>query len=139
MGINDTKLMLRSYWVDEDEQLHRIPQARYTRIFDRAETIKLFAGKSIRFVQAYVQVDESGQNQLLSAAFLLHHFDGAGLWKEEQKASEFLNAAKVLDVFGQKDWEELYQAEYIEPNRWKPTGQNIEDIRQALRDENTTQ
>jgi hypothetical protein len=44
----------------------------------------------------------------------------------------------VLSVCGQKDWEELYQAEYIEPNRWKPTRQNLEDIRQALLVESAT-
>lgn len=131
-------MLHRCYWVDEDEQLRRIPQARYARIFDRTETIKLFAGKSIRFVEAHVQVDENGQKQLLSATYLLQHFDESGLWKEDQKEAEFRNAAKVLDVFGQKDWEELYQAEYIEPDRWKPTGQNREDIRQALLVESVT-
>jgi len=44
----------------------------------------------------------------------------------------------VLSVCGQKDWEELYQTEYIELNRWKPTPQNIENIRQALIVESAT-
>jgi hypothetical protein len=131
-------MLLWIYWIDEDEQLHRIPMARYTRIFNRTEPIKLFAGKSIRLIEAHVQIDEHGQKQLLSATLPLYHFDGAGLWKEDQKAAEFINAAKVLSVFGQKDWEELYQAEYVEPNRWKPTRQNVEDITQALLVESAT-
>lgn len=130
--------MVRSYWIDENEQLHRIPYARYTRIYNRTEAIKFFAGKSIRFILAFVEVDEQGQKQLISADFSLKHFDGAGLWREDQKEAEFRSGAKVLDVFGQKDWEELYQAEYIEPHRWKPTRQNLEDIRQALLVESAT-
>ena len=125
-------MLLRYYWVDEDGQLHQIPQARYRRIFDRTEAIKLFAGKTIHFIEAYVEIDEHGNKQLSGAIFPLYHFDGGGLWREDQKVAEFHNAARVLSVFGQKDWEELYQAEYIEPNRWKPTQQNIEHIRQAL-------
>ena len=51
-------MLLWIYWIDEDEQLHRIPMARYTRIFNRTEPIKLFAGKSIRLIEAHVQIDE---------------------------------------------------------------------------------
>lgn len=41
----------RAYWVDEDDLVRRIPWTRYERIYDRKESMYLFAEKMIRAPQ----------------------------------------------------------------------------------------
>ncbi len=53
-------LMVRFVSVGEDESLNRIPQARYQRILNRAKPKTLYAGRSLRFIQAVVERDEHG-------------------------------------------------------------------------------
>jgi hypothetical protein len=58
-------LMIRFFFVGEDDSLHRIPVARYERIFNRAQPITLYAGKSLRFVEAVVERDDDGMKSWL--------------------------------------------------------------------------
>jgi hypothetical protein len=47
-------------------------------------------------------------------------FDAAGHLDERQRMAQLCAGAKMLDVFGQSDWEELYRHEYIKPHQWEP-------------------
>ena len=59
----------RYFFVDEDEGLHKIPFAKYERIFTRAQPVLLFAGRSVRFIEAHVKVDEFGIEHLERCVF----------------------------------------------------------------------
>jgi hypothetical protein len=53
-------LKLKSPWfiVDEDERIHKAAVAEYNRIFERTQPIALFAGQSIRFINAAIEVND---------------------------------------------------------------------------------
>jgi hypothetical protein len=42
------------FWLDDDDELHPISFARYSRLFDRNEPAPEFAGKVARFVQVQI-------------------------------------------------------------------------------------
>jgi hypothetical protein len=45
----------------------------------------LFAGRSVRFIEAHVEVDEGGVEHLLNAFFRRHDFDAEGPWDKKKK------------------------------------------------------
>ena len=69
----------------EDDSLHRIYLTKYERIFDRTEPIALYAGKSLRFIETFLECDEDGNEELLRAWFLQYQFDEHGLWDKNEK------------------------------------------------------
>lgn len=125
----------RIFWVDEDEQLHRIPEARYHRIHNRTQAIYLFAGKTIRFVYVVVEIQESQALKVIAIEFNKYIFDAAGYQDQGQKMKQLLDAGKVLEVSEQSDWQELYHMEYIEPHSWKPSEAILEQLRTVLQKE----
>ena len=126
----------RIFLVDDDEQLHRIPQARYQRIFDRTEAVYLYAGKTIRFIHVVVEVGDSQQPKVVAKGFGLYSFDAAGLLDQEKKTKQLLGAAKVLEVSEESDWAEPYRFEYIEPHCWEPNQAILERLSATLQMEN---
>lgn len=127
------KLKLRCYWVDEDGEIHNVPVARYQRIIDRADCVRLFAGKTVNFIVACVSIDEHSQEDLARADFTVHTFDADGKWCAEQKEKLFRGAAEMLSCGGDETWQELYRHEYLEPYQWKPTELALEKLREIIR------
>jgi hypothetical protein len=127
------KVKLRYYWVDEDGELHRLSAARHQRIFDRSESVPLFAGKTINFIGACVVDNEYLQEELVDADFPIHSFDIEGKWCREQKRKVFQGAAKMLSCGPNEDWQELYRYEFLEPHQWKPTELIMEKLRELIR------
>jgi hypothetical protein len=125
----------RIFWVDEDEQLHRIPEARYHRIYDRTQAIYLYAGKTIRFVYVVLEVQEGEKLRVIAPCFHKCMFDAVGYLDQGQKKKQLMDAVKVLEVSGKSDWQELYRMEYIEPHSWKPSDVIIEQLKVALQKE----
>ena len=127
------KLKLRYYWVDEDGEIHNVPAARYQKIFDRTDCVRLFAGKTVNFIVACVPIDEHSQEDLVRADFTVHTFDADGKWRAEQKEKVFRGAAEMLSCGGDETWQELYRQEYLEPHQWKPTELVLEKLRELIR------
>jgi hypothetical protein len=130
-------LKLKSLWffVDEDERIHKIPVAKYNRIFDRTQPIALFAGQSIRFINARIEVDDIGEEHLWSPAFTRHKFDGHGLWEEQDKEKHLEGALKMVSVSlsgGDPDWEAFYKTEYPDYH-WKPTPELMDRLKEVIR------
>lgn len=121
------------FFVDEDEGLHKIPFAKYERIFRRTQPVTLFAGRFVRFIEAHVEVDEFGIEHLDHAAFMRHGFDAEGLWDKKEKEKSMVGAREMLSHFGNADWREFYKAEHLDPFTWKPTADLIERLREAVR------
>jgi hypothetical protein len=130
-------LKLKSLWffVDEDERIHKIPVAKYNRIFDRTQPIALFAGQSIRFINARIEVDDIGEEHLWSPAFTRHKFDGHGLWEEQDKEKHLEGALEMVSVSlsgGDPDWEAFYKTEHPDYH-WKPTSELMDRLKEAIR------
>lgn len=131
------RYLVRRYVVDEDDNLHRIPLARYRRILDGQEAVYLYAGREIRFVEAMVTrvkvVD--GEEVSSFAYFPLVYFDAAGRVDPDQRLKELKLVRDLLAVEGQKEWEELYRAERDAHFRWQPSAKvqaQLQAIAQAV-------
>jgi hypothetical protein len=132
--MDEMKQRLRYFFVDEEEVIHKIPFAKYERIFRRAQPIMLFAGRSVRFIEAHVEVDEGGVEHLVNAFFRRHDFDAEGLWDKKEKQKSMIGAMEMLSHVGDADWAEFYKAEHLDPFTWKPTPDLIERLKEAVRD-----
>jgi hypothetical protein len=124
----------RVFHVDEDDGIHRVPWARFWRIYNRQEAVQLFAGKSIRFIEAITTADEHGLERILRASYQKVNFDKDGLWDTGQKRDELWEAMhQALGGSGKSDWSELYRLEDLKPFRWKPTRDVIERLSEIVR------
>jgi hypothetical protein len=130
----DKDFKIRYFFVDENESLHRIPLARYQRIFDRVQPIILYAGNLLRFIEAIVHRDEEGNETLVGACFLRHQFDEYGFWDEDDKelCVRGAMAAAWAGGTGTLYMQEIYRAEDIEPFRWNPAGELMDRLKEAI-------
>jgi len=94
----------------------------------------LFAGRSVRFIEAHVEVDEGGVEHLVNAFFRRHDFDAEGLWDKKEKQKSMIGAMEMLSHVGDADWAEFYKAEHLDPFTRKPTPDLIERLKEAVRD-----
>jgi hypothetical protein len=125
---------LRYFFVGEDDSLNRIYLTKYERICDRAEPITLYAGKTLRFIETFIECDEDGNEELLRACFIRHQFDEQGLWDRHEKDGVMRGAMEGVSFVGKGDYmEELHKAEHVDPFRWTPTPQMVERLKQAIR------
>jgi hypothetical protein len=130
----DRNLKIRYFFVGEDDSLNRIPLARYQRIFDRAQPITLYVGKSLRFIEAIVERNDDGNEDLVNAYFLRHQFDEHGLWNADEKRQHMRAAMEVISAVGKGAYmEELSRRDHIDPFRWKPTAELRERLVAAVR------
>ena len=132
--MSETNGELRYFFVDEDDSIHRIPNARYYRIYNRTQPIALYAGKSLRFITAYVESDEEANEELVNVWFTRHQFDEQGLRDENGADRNLQGAMEGVSVFGKDDYlQELWEIEHHNPFCWTPTSELINRIRDAVR------
>ena len=125
---------LRYFFVGEEDSLNQIYLTKYERIIDRTEPITLYAGKSLRFIETFLECDEDGNEELLRACFIRHQFDEQGLWVKNEKDRKMRGAMEGVSVVGKGCYtEELHKAEHVGPFRWTPTPEMVERLKQAIR------
>ena len=125
---------LRYFFVGEDDSLHRIYLTKYERIFDRTEPITLYAGKSLRFIETFLECDEDGNEELLRAWFLQYQFDEHGLWDKNEKDHRMSRAIEGGALVGRDAYMlDFPKAEQLDPFRWTPTPEMVERLKQAIR------
>ena len=95
--------------------------------------MKLFAGKTVRLIEAITEADEHGTEEMIRAHFIKVNFDKHGLWDAEQKRDELREAMQALGGSDKSDWAELYRLEDIKPFRWKPTQDVLEGVSEMVR------
>jgi len=66
------------FWLDDDDGLHPISYARYSRLFDREEPAPEFAGKVARFVQVVVATSNRRVTGIDSIGSFFLSFDDKG-------------------------------------------------------------
>ena len=125
----------RIFRVDDDDRLHRFPVARFEQIYRRTKSIKLFAGQFIRFIHAVIEKCEDRPPKVIHRSFILVLFDESGYLDQKDKDTQMNDAVKMLEVHEGSEWEELYQMEYGEPHRWKPTESILAQLELALMNE----
>jgi hypothetical protein len=125
---------LRYFFVGEDDSLHRIYLTKYERIFDRAEPIALYAGKSLRFIETFLECDEDGNEELLRAWFLQYQFDEHGLWDRNEKDHRMRSAKEGGALVGRDAYMlDFHKAEHLDPFRWTPTPEMMVRLKHAIR------
>ena len=125
---------VRYFFVGEDESLNRIAVAKYHRIFNRAQPIALYAGKSLRFIEAIVERGEDGNEELVNAYFLQCQFDEQGLWDANEKDRTMRGAVEATSASGEAPYmQEFYKAEHLDPFRWNPPFELVERLRHGIR------
>ena len=75
--------------------------AKYQRIFNRVQPIALYAGKSLRFIEAITERDEDGKEELVNAYFMQHQFDEQGLWDADEKDRTMRGAVEAASASGE--------------------------------------
>ena len=114
------KRCVRAYWADEDQRIVRLSWAHYQRILDRVEPVLLFAGKTVRFIEVSLDLDERGERTLTYAWFVQRHFDGRGLWDLADRAREQAFGESRQAQSG-SDWQEFTLAEWCATGQWEPS------------------
>lgn len=123
------------FFVDEDEQLYPFPYHRYERILAMTDTIYLYAGKTIRFIHAVIEVPDDHRTKVVNVEFGQHAFDASGRLDREQKTKQLIAAAKILEVPERSDWVGPYRDEYIKPYSWEPSEAIMVQLNSALQNE----
>ena len=114
------KEVLRAYFVDEDDRIHRFSQPRYARILRREERIPLFARKTIRFVESVYGL-ENGEIVYALAHFPLIDFDGSGRRDKMQRSAEQQPMDQENRYPEANEWRLLDLAERMATLRWEPS------------------
>ena len=114
------KEVVRAYFVDEDDRIHRLPHHRYARILRREDRIPLFARKTIRFVESVYGV-ENGAIVYALAHFPLINFDGSGRRDKMQLSVEQQPMDQESHCAEESEWRLLDLAERMATLRWEPS------------------
>jgi hypothetical protein len=76
--------------------------------------IALYAGKSLRFIEAIVERGEDGNEELVNAYFLQCQFDEQGLWDANEKDRTMRGAVEAGSAVPKGTYmQELYTAKHI--------------------------
>lgn len=111
MAVNE---IIRTYLIDEDDQIHRFPRPRYARLLRREERAPLFARKTIRFAD--------GAIVYALAHFPLIIFDASGYRDMVHQHAEQQLAVLEMEsrLAEEHEWQELDLAERMATLRWEP-------------------
>ena len=113
------KEIVRTYFVDEDDGVHRFPRTRYARLMQGAEAVPLYAGQTIRFAESVFGMEE-GVIVYALAHFPLLHFDHNGKRDLVQQQAEQALASLESRCAEDSDWRGFYFAERMAALRWIP-------------------
>lgn len=124
--------VLRCYFVNDANEVTRIPVPRYRRLMAGVVTNAGFAGKAIRFAETTLWLDEDRIIVRALTWFPLIHFNGDGRRDVLKLQQEMDLLAKELASSPENHWSELYRAERFHAFRWLPTQQILEQLRESL-------
>lgn|SRR5690348_13520378 len=119
MAVNE---IIRTYLIDEDDQIHRFPRPRYARLLRREERAPLFARKTIRFAESVYGM-ENGAIVYALAHFPLIIFDASGHRDMVHQHAEQQLAVLEMEsrLAEEHEWQELDLAERMATLRWEPS------------------
>jgi hypothetical protein len=124
--------VLRCYFVNDSNEVKRIPVPHYHRLMDGSVKRVGFAGKAIRFAETTLWLDEDRIIVRALTWFPLIHFDHDGRRDVFKLQQEMDLLTKELTASPESHWSELYRAERFHAFRWLPTQPLLEQLRECL-------
>jgi hypothetical protein len=124
--------VLRCYFVNDSNEVKRIPVPHYRRLMAGDVTIAGFAENAIRFAETTLWLDEDRIIVRALTWFPLIHFDGDGRRDVLKLQQEMSLLTKELASSSESHWPELYRAERFHAFRWLPAQQVLEQLRECL-------
>ena len=124
--------VLRCYFVNDSDEVKRIPVPHYRRLMAGGVKIADFAGKAIRFAETTLWLDEDRIIVRALTWFPLIHFDCDGRRDVLKLQQEMDLLTKELVSSPESHWPELYRAERFHSFRWLPAPQILEQLREYL-------
>ena len=124
--------VLRCYWVNDSNDVKRIPVPHYRRFIAGGVKRAGFAGKAIRFAEMTLWLDDDRIIVRALTWFPLIHFDCEGRRDALKLQQEMDLLSKELASSSESHWPELYRAERFHAFRWLPARQILEQLRECL-------
>lgn len=124
--------VLRCYFVDNYDQVKRMPLPRYRLIMAGNLNMAVFAGKAVRFAEMTLWLDEDRIIARALTWFPLVHFDGDGRRDLEKHQQEMNLVMREMASSPESHWSELYRAERFATFRWLPSQNVLQQLQESL-------
>ena len=137
---------LRHFFISDDNEIFRIPNARFERLLKGSleKKTERFAGKRVRTAEIAVKLEDRKPIQVLRAIYYYLHFNEKGILDYDRfmKDGGIVATAGIPDIFAGKVQSNLINAqqEFAKRQRdhtvwWKPSMQLERNILDASIDE----
>lgn len=124
--------VIRCYFVDNHDQVKRIPLPHYRRLMAGDLEKFAFAGKAVRFAEMTLWLDEDRIIARALTWFPLVHFDGGGRRDLEKRQQEMNLVMREITSSSESHWPELYRAERFAAFRWLPSQDILAQLQESL-------
>jgi hypothetical protein len=124
--------VLRCYFVDNYDQVKRMPLPRYRLIMAGNLDMADFAGKAVRFAEMTLWLDEDRIIARALTWFPLVHFDGDGRRDLGKHQQEMNLVMREMASSSESHWSELYRAERFATFRWLPSQNVLQQLQESL-------
>ena len=135
-------LSIRTFIVEDDDTIKRLPLVRYERLLNRDpdERLSRYAGKRVRYALIVVDLFNRRPIDVLRDEYAYLDFDEEGRFKEPEHEKEESSALDMLDFFSleQKDKRvidarhKFARKRYFDKHRWEPTDEIVTAIAEAI-------
>jgi hypothetical protein len=124
--------VLRCYFVNDSNEVKRIPVPHYRRVMAGGIKIAGLAGKAVRFAETTLWLDEDRIIVRALTSFPLIHFNDDGRRDVLKLQQEMDLLTKEMASSRESHWPELYRAERFHAFRWIPAQRILEQLRESL-------
>ncbi|MDQ6733856.1 MAG: hypothetical protein M3Z35_07025 [Nitrospirota bacterium] len=124
--------VLRCYFVDNYDQVKRMPLPHYRRLMAGGLEVAAFAGKAVRFAEMTLWLDEDRIIARALMCFPLVHFEGDGRRDLEKHQQEMNLVIREMASSSESHWPELYRAERFAAFRWLPSQDILQQLQESL-------
>jgi hypothetical protein len=125
------KEIVRTYLVDDNDHVRRLPWRRYTRLLQGEERVPLLAGHAVRFAESVYGV-EDGSIVYALAHFPLVSFDDNGRRNTTQAPTNHEMGSLESCWLDESDWRQFHFAERMDALRWEPTESVLKQLEQQI-------
>jgi hypothetical protein len=125
------KEIVRTYLVDENDHVRRLPWRRYTRLLQGEERVPLLAGHAVRFAESVYGV-EDGSIVYALAHFPLVSFDDNGRRNTVEPHTEHEMGSLESCWQDESDSRQFHFAERMDALRWEPTESVLKQLEEQI-------
>ena len=125
------KEIVRTYLVDENDHVRRLPWRRYTRLLQGEERVPRLAGHAVRFAESVYGV-EDGSIVYALAHFSLVSFDDNGRRNTAKPHTRHEMGWLESGWLNESDGPQFHFAERMDALRWEPTESVLKQLEQQI-------